>query len=89
MRDDIDGNRAEIVYQGDCRELSVEESFMFSEDFDIEKETARVLQDIEGYLIHMAQADISHLRKKEICYEALDAVVDLRRFYTDDNYNSR
>jgi hypothetical protein len=87
MNDDADGNIAEVVYQGIYRDLTVEEKYMFSDDFCLEKETARVLKDIEGYLTNMAQSDrLSHRRKKEMCYEALEMVVDLRRFYTDNDY---
>ena len=88
MKDDTDDNRAEAVYQGIYRDLSVEEKSMFSDDFNLEKETAKILKDLEAYLTCMAQAErLSHRQKKEMCYEALEMVVDLRRFYTDEDYS--
>ena len=87
MNDDADGNPSEVVYQGIYRDLTIEEKYMFSDDFNLKKETAKVLKDIEGYLTNMAQTErLSHRRKKEMCSEALEMVVDLRRFYTDNDY---
>ena len=87
MSDDIDGNFPEAVYQAKHRGLTVEERFMFSDEFDLKKETARVLKEIEGYLTDMEVVDrLSHRQKQKMCKEALSLVVDLRRFYTDEDY---
>jgi hypothetical protein len=75
----------ESVYQGNNRILSVEEKHMFSSDFCLEKETARVLKDLEFHL-HTLQKPQSHKSKNALCEEALEMLIDLRRFYTDDDY---
>ena len=91
MKDDVDGNYPEAVYNGQCRSLSICEESMFSDDFNLVQETSHALRHIESRLLKM-QDDrnnrrLTHKKVNEMCGELIDIVMELRRHYPDGNYD--
>ena len=87
IKDDIDGNLPESVYNG----LSVSEESMFLDDFNLAQETSHVLKHIESSLLDM-KGDyewrrMTHKKMNKMCGELIDIVAELRRHYPDDNYD--
>lgn len=91
MKDDIDGNLPESVYNGRYRNLSIGEESMFSDDFNLEEETSHALKHIESSLLEMKGnyewRRMTHQKVNEMCVELIDMVRDLRRYYPDGNYD--
>jgi len=90
--DDIDGNyKPEAIYNGQYRSLSICEESMFSEDFNLVQETSHVLKHIESSLRDMKHnyewRRMTHQRVNEMCSELIEIVMELRRYYPDDNYD--
>jgi len=90
MKDDIDGNYPEAVYNGQYRSLSMCEESMFLDDFNLVQETAHALKYIESSLHDMKHnyewRRMTHQKVNEMCSELIDIVTELRRYYPDDNY---
>lgn len=91
MKDDIDGNLPESVYDGQCRNLSIGEESMFSDDFNLAQETSHALKHIEFSLLEMkgdyGSRRMTHQKVNEMCSELIDIVMELRRYYPDGNYD--
>ena len=91
MKDDIDGNLPESVYNGRYRNLSIDEESVFSDDFNLARETSHALKHIESSLHEMKGnyewRRMTHQKVNEMCDELIDIIIELRRHYPDGNYD--